>query len=239
MEKVVYVLWRDPKVEQETFAQTLRTEIADRLLSQGVHGLQINVVDAAVSAASKLYHVYTRPQMEAVIHAWIDSAIPVFRQPVDDIIARGASRFAAYLVTESQPIRNTRHVPQAGRRTYGLAQIAFGSRPAHIPYEAWLEKWLVGHTRIAMSSQPLFSYQQNAITRVLTPGAPPFDNVVEECFPEEAMTDPYVFFDAVGDEEKYKKNYNAIVDSAKSFVEFDKIDVFPTSQYVVKPLSRP
>ena len=57
----------------------------------------------------------------------------------------------------------------------------------------------------------------------------------------EAMSDPQVFFDAVGDADKLQRNVRAMMDSCSRFIDFDEangqhmIDVVPTSQYVVKP----
>jgi hypothetical protein len=236
MEKVLYVLWRDPKIDQQSFAQKLKTEIADQLLDAGVHGLQVNVVDADVADASRIYYVNTRPQMEAVLNIWVDCALPRFRQPIDEIVARGSERFAAYLTTEAQVLRNTTNVPQPGGRTPGWAQIGLSARPERISYDVWLERWR-RHTEIALETQPLYAYQQNAFTRALTPNAPHLDAMVEECFPVEAMADPYAFFDAVGDEEKYQHNVKRLMDSVHSFADLDRADVFPTSQYVIKSLT--
>jgi len=55
MEKIIYLLWRDAGVDKESFSKKLRTEIADRLLEQGVHGLQVNVNDDAVAAGESIY----------------------------------------------------------------------------------------------------------------------------------------------------------------------------------------
>jgi hypothetical protein len=235
MEKVVYILWRDPKADQQSFARALRTEVSDRLLSGGVHGLQINVVDEAVAAGSHIHYGKTQPQMEAVLHVWLDSALPRFRQPIDEIVAGTCQRFAAYLTTEGQIIRNEKHAPAPGGRTFGWAQIGLSARPEHLTRDVWLDRWR-RHTEVAISTQPIFCYQQNAFVRALTPDAPHFDAMVEECFPMEAMSDPHVFFDAAGDEGKYQQNLKTMMDSVTSFADLDSADVFPTSQYVIKSI---
>src|SRR3546814_18955335 len=45
------------------------------------------------------------------------------------------------------------------------------------------------------------------------------------------MTDPYVFFDAVGDEAKFQRNLDALMASVHRFIDMAAIDVVPTSQY--------
>lgn len=234
MEKVIYILWRDPKMDREAFAHNLRNDISDKLLNIGVRGLQVNVIDAAVAPATQIYHYHTDPQMEAVLHIWVDCAMPRYRQPVDDIIAQGCDHFWAYLVTEAQSRRNVTPVP-LGTRSYGLAQMGFGLLPSHIERDYYLEK-MCEYTPIALSAQSIFYLQQNIVTRVLTPGALPYVSMVEECFPDEAMTDTNVFFDAPGDDAKRERNKAAIMEGVKSFVDFETIDVIPTSQYIMKAI---
>jgi len=237
MEKVLYVIWRGKtgnNGDAEALDRRLRGEIADKLLALGAHGVQVNLADAAVRPADGLRQVNTRPQMDGVISVWMDSAIKPFRQPFDDLIESAVERMAAYLVTESQPIRNTRFPAKPGERTAGFSQLAFLRRPPRLTPEAWLDVWHHHHTQVAVETQDNFLYVQNVVVRPLTLGAPLVDAIVEECFPAAAMTDPYAFFDAVGDEAKFQQNVARMMDSCNRFIDFDKLDVVPTSQYVIK-----
>ncbi len=235
MEKVIYLLWRDAGESGEQFGQRLRGELADRLLALGARGVQLNVADAASAPGEALRQSNTRPQIEGMLSLWLDSAIEKFRRPFDIALAAAVPRMAAYLVTESQPIRNTRHPPQAGSRTAGFAQVAVLRRPPRLTEEAWLDIWHNSHTQVAIDTQSTFQYVQNVIVRPLSYGAPIYDAVVEECFPAEAMSDPQVFFDGVGNPEKFQRNLAAMMESVQRFIDLDKIDVVPTSQYVIKP----
>jgi hypothetical protein len=236
MEKVVYVLWRDPRTTEHEFARRLRTEVAERLLESGARGLQVNVTDEAVRPAAALRQTSTRPQMEGLLSVWVDSAIARFRRPLDAIVEAAVGRMAAYLVTESQPIRNTRHPPLPGERTAGFSQLAFLERPPRLSHEAWLDIWHNHHTPVAIDTQDNFEYVQNVIVRPLSHAAPVCDAIVEECFPEAAMTDPQAFFDAVGDADKLQRHVQTMMASCARFIDFDAIDVVPTSQYMIKPL---
>lgn len=235
MEKVIYLLWRDPDEDADDFALRLRTKLADRLQALGVRGVQMNLADSAVSRAAGIVQSNTQPPIAGMISLWLDSAIAKFRQPCDDAIAAAVPRMAAYLVTESQPIRNTLHPPQPGSRTAGFAQVAVLRRPPRLTYETWRDIWHNSHTQVAIDTQSTFQYVQNVIVRPLSEGAPAFDAVVEECFPEGAMDDPQVFFDGVGDPEKFQRNLQAMMESVQRFIDLDKIDVLATSQYVIKP----
>jgi len=235
MEKVLYVLWRDPRIDEDAFARRLRGELADRLLAAGARGLQVNVADAAVQPAAALRQVATRPQMHAVLSLWVDSAIARFRRPFHELVEPAAGRMAAYLVTESVPIRNTRHPAVPGERTAGFAQLALLKRPPRLTHAAWLDIWHNHHTPVAIDTQDNFEYAQNVVVRALTHGAPALDAVVEECFPAAAMTSPHAFFDAVGDDARLQRHVQAMMDSCHRFIDFDAIDVVPTSQYVIRP----
>lgn len=237
MEKVVYVVWRDSATSPVAFRERLRNGVADKLLTLGARGVQVNVADDAVQPAAGLRQVRTRPQMEGLVSVWMDSAIEQFRKPFDEAIEAATARIAGYLVTDSNPIRNTRFPAKPGERTEGFSQLAFLKRPPRLTHEAWLDVWHNHHTRVAIDTQDNFQYVQNVVVRPLTYGAPAFDAIVEECFPAMAMTDPGAFFDAVGDEEKLKRNVRAMMDSCHRFIDFDKIDVLPTSQYVVKSVA--
>ncbi|MFC2028232.1 hypothetical protein ACFLU3_06050 [Chloroflexota bacterium] len=85
-----------------------------------------------------------------------------------------------------------------------------------------------------MDIQSTFGYKQNVIVRPLTYAAPPYDAIVEENFPAEAMTDPQVFFDAVGDDEKRQKHEQEMMESCMRFIDFDKLDRILMSEYVMK-----
>ncbi|MCY1443040.1 EthD domain protein [compost metagenome] len=149
------------------------------------------------------------------------------------MIAGAVERLAAYLVTESVPIRNIRYPAVLGERTHGFSQLAFLSRPPRLTHEAWLDIWHNRHTQVAIDTQDNFQYVQNVVVRALTRGAPAIDAIVEECFPPAAMTDPQSFFDAPGDEEKFRRNLAAMMESCNRFIDYDKIDVLPTSQYLI------
>lgn len=232
MEKVIYLVWRDPKVDLNTFGKDLRVHLTSKLRTiPSVRSLQVNVLDAAVAAGEGLKQTNSNPPLETVVQVWLDSAIEHLRAPVDAAIAAHVGHFAAYLVTESQPLRNFKHPPKLGERTEGFAQLALIRKPQAQPYAEWIDVWHNSHTKVAIDTQSTFEYIQNVVIRPLTTNAPPLDAMVEEGFPIGALNDPYVFFDAVGNEEKFQKNLKIMMDSVFRFIDMSKIDVAPTSQY--------
>ena len=232
MEKVMYPVWKYETDSSADFKQKLLGKVSEQLIGLGVHRLRINVVDEDVAPAAPIRIENTKPPISGMISLWVDTAIS--RQPVEEVIKNAVARSAGYLVTESEPIVNTEYVVADGQRTPGMSQVVFLQKPPRLSYQHWLETWLGSHTQVAIETQSTFGYRQNVIVRPLTYAAPPYDAIVEENFPEAAMTDRMVFFDSVGDEEKFKQRQQAMMESCVRFIDFDKIDCIPTSEYVMK-----
>lgn len=206
-------------------------EVTADLVAAGAHDVQINVADDDVAAGRGRRMAASAHPAEAVVSVWLDSAIDARRRPIDEVLAGIGGELAAYLVTESVPMRNTRHAVAPGTRTPGMAHLAFFRRPADQPVDEWLDIWLNSHTQIAIDTQDTFGYVQNVVTRVLTDGATPWHAIVEELFPPEAMADQAAFFDAVGDPERQADHERIMFESVQRFIDLSSIDVIPTSQY--------
>ena len=235
MEKVLYPLWKSDAIDADEFRERLLNDLAPALLKLGVRGQRLSVADSEVAAADALRIENAWPVMDAMISVWLDSS--VLRAPVEQLLAQHCNRLAGYLVTESEPIVNTRHPPEVGARTFGMAQVVFLQRPQRLGQQQWLEIWLDSHTQVAIDTQSTFGYRQNVVVRALTYGAPAFDAIVEENFPPEAMTSQHAFF-AAEDNQTLAANSRAMMESCTRFIDFDKIDVIPTSEYNLKPVAR-
>ena len=46
------------------------------------------------------------------------------------------------------------------------------------------------------------------------------------------MDSNHVFYEAEGDDAKLAQNLKAMMDSCARFIDFDKIDIIPTSEYL-------
>jgi len=232
MEKIIYPVWKHDTESSTDFKQKLLGKVSGQLIELGVHKLRISVVDEDVAPADPIRIESTKPPIWGMISMWVDTAIN--RKPLEEVIKNAVARLAGYLVTESEPIVNTKYVVADGKRTPGMNQVAFLQKPPRLNYEYWLEIWLGSHTQVAIDTQSTFGYRQNVIVRPLTYAAPPYDAIVEEDFPEAAMTDRMVFFDSVGDKEKFEQRQQAMIESCARFIDFDKIDCIPTSEYLMK-----
>jgi hypothetical protein len=230
MEKILYPVWKPADLDGDAFRDRLLDRLAPELVSLDVRGLRLSVVDSDVAPAAGLRQENCRPVMDAMISVWLDSA--VYRQAVESAIEAEVARMVGYLVTESAPLVSD--TPE-GERTPGMSQVVFLQRPRRLSEQQWLEIWQGSHTEVAIETQSTFGYRQNVIVRPLTYAAPPFDAIVEENFPVEAMTSQHAFY-GVDSDEALQANLRAMIDSCVRFIDFDKIDVIPTSEYLLKAL---
>jgi hypothetical protein len=223
MEKIVCALWQP--------SETLLRDLPDALAKAGASHIRINVQDEAVAPGAALRQCWQDPQQDAVVQFWLPSANARFRKEVDAALASHSARFHAWLVAESTIIANTAHPPSPGERTWGWSQASFINFREDMAHSDALAVWHRHHTRVAIDTQSNFEYVQNLVVKPLTEGAPHYDAFVEECFPMEALADPHVFFDAVGDKAKFDANLATMMDSCGRFIQFGKIDIIPTSQF--------
>lgn len=237
MEKVIYSLTSPAGVSSSDFRVTLLGQVSEDLTARGAHAVQVNVADDDVARADGLRIATSAHPADAVVSVWLDSAVDRFRSGVDRVLDAASATLAAYLVTESVPLDDTRRLADPGGRVDGWSQMAFIRRPNDQDVDAWFDIWLDSHTQIALDTQDTFLYVQNAVVRVLTDGAPPWDAIVEEGFPAAAMDDPHAFFDT-GDDEVLAERQQNMFESVRRFIDLSTIEVIPTSRYVPRRLPR-
>jgi EthD domain len=231
MEKVVVALWAREGESRTDFARRLLPALPLALADAGARDIRLNLRDQSVERAAGLVQQWQSPQQDAVVQFWLPSANPHFRGPVDSVLAAHSTRFAAWLVAESVIIPNTAHPAPSGQRGWGWSQASFISFLPNLSRRQAIDVWHNHHTRVAIDTQANFEYVQNLIVCPLTDDAPAYDAFVEERFPDEAMDKPAAFFDAVGDEAKFKANLATMMDSCGRFIDFARIDIIPTAWY--------
>lgn len=235
MEKLLYPLWKHASSTGDEFRDELLGQLAPRLeLLEGLHGVRLCVADSAVDAAAGR-RMESCPVPDAMLSLWVDSAgaADSWEPHIDAHVARKT----AYLVAEAEPLLNQQaHPSSPGERVYGMCHVVFLSTPASLSYEDFLATWKDSHTQVAIDTQSTFGYRQNLVVRRLTEDARTCEAIVEENFPPEAMTDDHAFYATGGDEAVLQKNMQAMMESCARFIDFEKIDVIPMSEYLVKPL---
>jgi hypothetical protein len=231
MDKVIALLWGPAGTAAEAFAAQLKATLPPLLKAAGAQHIRLNLEDAISGKGAHLRQSRGPRQHDAVVQFGYSGLRETLPEPICAALSRASERWHAWQVTASHIIANTRHPAQAGERTSGWAQMAFLTLPERLTHAEWRSLWQDRHTAVAIETQANFEYVQNLIERPLSPGAPPYVAIVEECFPEAALTDPFVFFDAVGDPEKFKANLDRMMESCDRFIDRGTIDVIPTGQY--------
>jgi EthD domain len=228
MEKVILAL-RSAGADDQ-WCDRLRGPVAEELLDLALPGVTLNVKDAAVRGSLMTLSVLD-PPVSGFVSLWtqqsygdqVAAAIAVLEKECDDVFG--------YLVTESVPLAPPRTEP--GARTAGLANVALLRRPDTLTEATWRARWQLDHTSVAIATQSTFGYTQNEVVRPLTSNAPNLAAIVEELFPDAAVTDIKAFFGAADDADLTDR-ITKMVTSTSAFGANENIDTVPTSRYVLR-----
>jgi hypothetical protein len=148
MEKVLAVMMAADR--DEDWCQRQRHTVADALLGLGIPGLAVNVRDGAVRH-SLMTLTTLDPPVSAVVSMWTQQCYGDQMFAALRLLEPECDRLAAYLVTESVPLRAPLEL---GCRTTGLANLALLRRPAGLDQASWLHRWQHDHTPVAIETSP-------------------------------------------------------------------------------------
>ncbi|MEJ2530766.1 MAG: hypothetical protein P8Y92_03100 [Halioglobus sp.] len=230
MEKLLYPLWKAEGLGADAFRDALLAWSRGLLAHASLPGLRLAVVDSAVAPAAGRRLSSGAALPDALLSVWLRDTGA--RAPLEAALVDQVARFACYRVREAEPLVYRASAPDG--RVPGMCQVAFLHRPARLSEEAWLSLWQGSHTRVAIETQGTFGYRQNVVEQSLDGGGAPPDAVVEENFPPEAMTSEYAFYGvAPGDDASLVKRRDELMASCARFIDFDRIDVVPMTEYLL------
>ncbi|MFP8877145.1 MAG: EthD domain-containing protein [Myxococcota bacterium] len=231
MEKLVYLIFERAERSGNELRAALLEAVVPPLQQAGARGIRLNVHDEDVYAGEPQVASNFRkgPPIRALLCFWLDSAD--LRGPCEEALAPHAQDFAGYLVVESCPLI---HPVRSGERTPGVNQVTCINRRKDLDYETFLEVWQHDHRQVAIELQSTVGYVRNVIVRALTEAAPPFDAVVEETFPIEALTDQRVLYDYAESEEALAAGIARMMQSCERFLDFEPMEMNFMSEYVVE-----
>ncbi len=231
MEKLIYVIWKDPEEDPAAFRDKLLGAPCTALRSQGAKKLAVSLVDEHVEYGLGSRITSMENPIAGFISFWLDTHLG--RAPCEEIIQGASSRAAGYLVLESTPIVNTTSRAALGARTPGINTIGFLKVPEWMSYDEWREVWQGSHTQVAIETQSTFLYIQNVVVRALTEDAPLWAAFVEEGFPKQSPLDPHVFYASGGSQEKLEENLGRMITSVQRFIELPELESHLFSQYII------
>ena len=229
MEKIVIQIWKNHEIDDNDFKNFLVNEIPSNLRSD-LTSYQVNLPDKDVSKAAGLVQSSYPPSPNAIVFLKVKSLFHVEQKL--KVFELHAEKLFSFIVSESKIIE-VDESKNLNKRTEGFSQIVFLEKPDNVDRFDWFDHWTHHHTKIAIETQSNFIYVQNSVVRKLQKQAPNFIAIVEECFPSQAMSDQEEFYAATGDATLMKKNLEIMMDSCSKFIDFSKIEVIPTSRYLV------
>ncbi len=228
MEKLVYLLWRpDADPNNDVFRDRLIGELQEGLAGVGATQIKLSISDGDVASGAALHRGPAHP--DALLAFWIECIQD--RGPAEAWIRARTGRQTGYLVVESQPLRLATDPARRGTRTQGFSLVGCIEPKPGLSHARFLEIWETSHRQVAIDTQSTFSYIRNEVVRPVTKDAPPWQGIIEEGFPSEALSNPQAFYDAVGDEPKFRENLRRMIESCEAFIAMPRVDSHPMSEY--------
>ncbi|HUH38814.1 MAG TPA: hypothetical protein VL027_12800 [Spongiibacteraceae bacterium] len=184
MEKIIYLLGREAGADMTACRDWLINAAVPAALQAGAYSVVLNVadIDEPVRAESPQRIAGSWEQLGGALHLWFDTLEA--RAPVEAMLEDRLPWVHGYLVTESIPQKCERSW-KSGERRPGVTQFTAHAKPENIDDAEFYHNWQVRHSAISFQLHPLrWSYERNAVARIMTPGAPPHRSIVLEHFRE-------------------------------------------------------
>jgi len=235
MPKLIYTLWKRDAETGDEFRDALLGTLLPKLGALGaVKRMRLTVADSAVAPAFHKRLQGCQPLPDAVLSVYVDENGGGDKALVDSAVDAGSHASQSYRVSEKQPLNKPPYTAVPGARVYGFCQVVFLQRPARLSEAQWLELWQGQHTQVAIDTQATFAYRQNIIEKAFNENSPVLHAMIEENFPPEAMSSEQAFYGAKDDVD-LKARQRTMIESCARFIDFDKIDVIPMSEYHFEP----
>lgn len=212
--------------------------MAPRLRDLGAERLGVNVADGD----AKVPVPVPLPAGEEPVAAEVSFFLDCYdrRGPFEAVLERAGARLAGYLVSESlyrdyggNRFSAPRDWPD-GARSPGVLMLTLLERPARLSREAWVAHWHGVQSPVSEEIQPRTRYVRNEVIRALTPDAPPFEGIVEECWPSARhLTDPMLFYLGEGSDERMRAHLKRMLESVRAFLDLGRIRSFAMSEYLL------
>jgi hypothetical protein len=207
----------------------LRGPIARALVAAGASSVRVNVADEAVAECDPGLRVAaSRPLPDGFVAFRIVS--PASIDQCERVLARAHRDIAGYRVQE-HCIRDdlTEDIP--GERSFGFNLISFLRRPLRLEQQEWGRILTGSHAKVAVEAQSAFRYTYNIVIGQQTPAAPALAAIVEEGFPMRALKSEAARYDAAGCAEKFALNWQRMLASCRTFIDYGCLDRLPMSEF--------
>jgi hypothetical protein len=233
MEKLIYALWRETDQDPADVAAALLATASPAIaVLPGVRGLTLYAEEPAADAM----RWGTDPRglvLAGLATIWVDRVEQ--RSPIEELLALVGTTIGGYVVAESTPIDYIDRTWPDGERSPGISLVTLFSRVAGMADDELYAIWHGSHTPLTFEIHPFWLYLRNAVARVLTPGAPAFDAIVQEAVPtDEDLLDLGRLYGAPDDPEARDANIARISGDARRFIDFATLQTAPMREVIVR-----
>ncbi|MCA9530011.1 MAG: hypothetical protein KC543_07735 [Myxococcales bacterium] len=239
LDKLVYVLWGPEGRAPRAHREVLLGDVAPALLRGGAERLQVNIADDLADVPSPAPKVLFDEPACAQVNAYVDD--PTERRfALEDAMRAAGYEVAGYRVDEQiyTEYGGNRHSGPRdwpdGERSPGVLAVTLMERPKRLSYDEWIRRWHGRQSPVSEAMQPRARYVRNVVLEPITPGAPPFEGIVEEDWPSaKHVTDPYLFYGATNPLE-LATNMAKMLASVTAFLDLWRIRTLMMSEYFIK-----
>jgi hypothetical protein len=239
VKKLVYILWPREKTEGGALRERLLERAAPLLHARGAKYVQMNIADDRVGAKSPAPATPLSDEpFVAQVNVWVEDDAD--RAPFEDVLRAQGFDIAGYLVTESlyteygENAHGSRRTWPDGERSPYVVAVTLLERVPSIPKDEWMRRWFGRQSPMSEAMQPRARYVRNVVQEVLTPGAFPYEGIVEESWPSpKHIQDPYLFYGARSPL-ALARNIATMLASVTDFLPITRIPNVMTSEYFVR-----
>ena len=242
MIKLIYLLWPRQAMDPVERRIRLLESCAPKLLESGARYLTLNVDDDLATVSSPTPTTKLMDPFVAEVSVWVEDL--GVRGALEAILLDADFDIAGYRVREhlyTDYGGNDHSAPRDwpdGTRSPGIVSVTPLERPRRVPKDRWMRHWFNRQGPMSEKMQPRSRYVRNVVEEVLTPGAVPYEGIVEESWPSpEHITNPYVFYGA-RNRFQLLKNMAVMMQSVAVFLPIWKITSVTMSEYFIRSRHR-
>ena len=235
MKKTVILAWDPRRRSGAELRVTFLDRCAPALLAAGVSQLWMSVADDRVTVASPNPFPLFERRICAVVNAFSDTE----RDLTEPLRAQGFE-VASYDVEQSlytdygdNDLVGPRDWPD-GSRSPGVTAVSLLERPASLNHDEWIRRWHGRMSEVSGAIQPRTRYVRNVVLAPLSPDAPPYEGIVEECWPSEGHVSSLYLFYGANNAWELVRNMGRIVAAVMNFTRLWRVQTVMMSEYFIK-----
>ena len=191
---------------------------------QSIVSACLAIEDSAVADGSRWRRPREGNNLKALLSLQVEAEVLETEQLVPPWPLLGAYSVDTTEVLSPAPVRQT--APQ--QRTPGSLQVCLFRLRPDITREDALDYWRRDHAAIACATQSTFGYRQHVITSANTE----YDGLVEEYFPDGALTSAEIFFDSKNPQQ-LAEHIAQLTASSSRFIDMTSLRVNHLSEYKI------